>query len=1252
MVKFSISSLNCRGLNKSIKRHAIFSKCLNFDVSFLQESYITANKSHIWQDDWKGKLFYSSGTNNSNGLITLLNENIINNTETVFYKSEKILGISIVINKDTFFFINFYGPSVKQERQRFLNELYHVTSLCTSNNIFLGGDLNLVLNNDLDIISGDRHDKNCIERLRNLLIRKDFIDVWRELHPEERDFTWARKNPFCARRLDYIFSHCEFLPYIIKSDHVCIAGSDHKLVSCHISTDEFKRGKSYWKFNSALLHDKEYLNFMNNEIDLFLEIDIGDPIDRFEYFKIFVKTKSIEYSVKRSRENNIRYTTLKDSINMINKKLTRDPNNVTLINNLFKAKQELEVYELEKAKGAMIRAKMKEVVAGEKNTHYFLGVEKGRGNDNTIYKLIIDEREVSDQDEILGEISKHFERLYSKDDNLTKDNISGIKHFLKDIDHNKVSEEDKVILDKKLDIDEVGKALFSLDNDASPGIDGIPSCWYKTFYLKIKFMLFNCLENTIERGEMGVTQRQGVISMLHKGKDLCKYKLKNWRPITITNCDYKILSKCIANRLHHVLGSIIDVSQSGFMKGRSICDHIRLIDDIINLSNKFNAPGMVVSLDFEKAFDSISKQIIVDSLSYFNFGQNFIKMVSTLLNNSESCVQNGGLLTQWISVDRGIRQGCVLSPLLFLIVLEIMAIKLRNSESIEGISFNHLNLNSEPVKVLQYCDDTTLILKSDTELLIALNIIEEFYNIAGLKLNKSKSIAIRIGSSKNDFKETGEICWKKSNELVRILGVYFNAIQEASDIKENWSHKLEKIRELSIKLRRRKVSIWGRIMLCKTFLLSQISFNIQALSMPDVVITELEKICFKYIWHSQNNNKRVIEKIKRSVMCMVKEEGGAGMIKGGTQQKLFLIKWIIKLSSTKTSLYQDSRISNIFFANFCNLDYLKVISCRYNEIIFPFYWPRFWKDAIKAWLIFKHNLRILYDKNDQKVMDLISTSKKNIPIFLNDDIRYKSKIIFDAKWLRQGFAFLHQIMDHRENFLRFEELPQVLRAFPDCIFTYNALKNAIKNPGSLFNLIVINDKIIKAKNVLLRNILEQGDHREINGRIFWQRKFGVDIQSNYICSQNCIKETKLNVLQFKIYHKILPTNVLLKRWNLCDSENCICGEKDLLEHSLIECPLLKDLWSSVVSTITLLLNGRTIPMTNLNKVFGYNKYEKTKLKLSKESFISINNILIVAKFSINKCRAVKSNNYKTCFQNEWNLRKSLIFPENVDSDTA
>ena len=98
MVKFSISTLNVRGINKKLKRFSIFSKCLDYDISFLQESYITEDKFPHWQDEWKGKLFYSPGTNNSNGLITLINEKFSNNTESVFYKSGRVLGISILID--------------------------------------------------------------------------------------------------------------------------------------------------------------------------------------------------------------------------------------------------------------------------------------------------------------------------------------------------------------------------------------------------------------------------------------------------------------------------------------------------------------------------------------------------------------------------------------------------------------------------------------------------------------------------------------------------------------------------------------------------------------------------------------------------------------------------------------------------------------------------------------------------------------------------------------------------------------------------------------------------------------------------------------------------------------------------------------------------------------------------------------------------------------------------------------------------
>ena len=276
-----------------------------------------------------------------------------------------------------------------------------------------------------------------------------------------------------------------------------------------------KRGKSYWKFNAALLQDISYLNFVNEEIDNFMQLDIEDPIDRFESFKIFIKSKTISFSIKRNKDNNMKFIKIQANINSINTKLIKDPGNQNLIENLFKAKKELEVLELEKAKGAMVRAKMKEVTMGEKNTQYFLGVEKGRGNDNTIYKLNTEEGELTDQEVILGEITRHFEKLYSKDKDIKNDNLNGIQDFLRDIPHNKISDIDKQMLEEQISMKEIGEALFDLSNDASPGIDGIPACWYKAFYGKIKHMLFECLEKTIENGEMGVSQRQGVISLLY-----------------------------------------------------------------------------------------------------------------------------------------------------------------------------------------------------------------------------------------------------------------------------------------------------------------------------------------------------------------------------------------------------------------------------------------------------------------------------------------------------------------------------------------------------------------------------------------------------------------------------------------------------------------------------------------------------------------------------------------------------------------
>ena len=130
---------------------------------------------------------------------------------------------------------------------------------------------------------------------------------------------------------------------------------------------------------------------------------------------------------------------------------------------------------------------------------------------------------------------------------------------------------------------------------------------------------------------MASSQRKGIITLLHKGKDLARDNLSNWRPITLTNVDYKIATKALAKRLQSVLSSIIDSDQTGHVKGRYIGEHARLIEDVLRYMDNQNIHGILLFLDFSKAFDSIDRNYILRTSAKFNFGPDFIKWVKTFI---------------------------------------------------------------------------------------------------------------------------------------------------------------------------------------------------------------------------------------------------------------------------------------------------------------------------------------------------------------------------------------------------------------------------------------------------------------------------------------------------------------------------------------------------------------------------------------------------------------------------------------------
>ena len=155
-----------------------------------------------------------------------------------------------------------------------------------------------------------------------------------------------------------------------------------------------------------------------------------------------------------------------------------------------------------------------------------------------------------------------------------------------------------------------------MNNNKSPGSDGFSTEFFKFVWIDLTSFVVNSINFGSLLGELSVTQKQGIITCLPKDNKP-RHFLKNWRPISLLNTVYKIGSGVIASRLKRVLEKLIDLDQTGFMSGRYIGDNIRLIYDMLQFTEENDIPGLLLLIDFEKAFDSISWDFLLSVLKFF-----------------------------------------------------------------------------------------------------------------------------------------------------------------------------------------------------------------------------------------------------------------------------------------------------------------------------------------------------------------------------------------------------------------------------------------------------------------------------------------------------------------------------------------------------------------------------------------------------------------------------------------------------------
>ena len=214
----------------------------------------------------------------------------------------------------------------------------------------------------------------------------------------------------------------------------------------------------------------------------------------------------------------------------------------------------------------------------------------------------------------MASIKDYFCQKYERKINVSPKQCD---EFLKNIKTPSVTPEESTYCDIPITKVEINNVLGQMDNNKSPGNDGLPKEFYVLFINSISDILIDCYHQSLMEGNMTASQRQAIITLIEKpGKD--NTLLKSWRPVSLLNVDLKNLSKIIANTLQKVLPTLIGPEQNAFVKGRYIGDTVRLISDIMFETKAQNTSGILFGADFAAAFDSVDHVFMLSVLKRYS----------------------------------------------------------------------------------------------------------------------------------------------------------------------------------------------------------------------------------------------------------------------------------------------------------------------------------------------------------------------------------------------------------------------------------------------------------------------------------------------------------------------------------------------------------------------------------------------------------------------------------------------------------
>ena len=749
-------------------------------------------------------------------------------------------------------------------------------STTKSDNLIFAGDWNTVLNNNLDKAGGAavHNNVNCQTLLNNIMGDWGFSDVFRLNNPAARLYTHFDKQHSTHTRLDFFLVDDKLINLPVCSSNISHGfSSDHSYVSLNLQGNPLSHGRGYWKFNNSHLHSEEF----TQEVREIIKDTVSGSYDSFnglwDTIKYRVKDYSIYYGKKTKKYKSAEKKIVMDRIEDI-KKTPNYQESLSASEALLQLQERLDKILRVEMEGVIMRSKAQFVEKGERCTKYFFGLEKNRGKKKIINKLVdeLTDETLLTQEDISSHAVSFYQNLYTTKGNCRSD----VESYLDGCPLPEIPELLSDKLDQPITLEEVEEVVKYLKKNKSPGWDGLSAEFYQYFWEDIKHTIFHSYLESIRNNCLSPSQRIGVINLIPKPKppsDLVY--LKNWRPITLLNVDYKIFTHVIKNRFVDSLPHVISKVQSGFQSGRCTSDNLVLMCLVLEHfnNNEEDEGGLILQVDFEKAFDSVDHYFLFKTMERLGFGSFLINLVKIAFHGCLSFININGHLSSQVYLGRGLHQGSPLSPILFLLIAQVFTAKLECNQSIHGISVNGVDL-----LLSLFADDTDMFLKASGRCLDeVMKEIRKFGKITGCKNNLDKTKCIPLGSAKHDVNLISHINNTYGNSIITkqfsALGVSFNnssCLQDISDI--NFSNKLDKAKSRAKFWINRDLTIYGRVTLIKSLLMAQFVYISTSMLRPSSkIVKDITTFIFNFLWGVK------CDRIKRNIVTQTRGLGGLVM---------------------------------------------------------------------------------------------------------------------------------------------------------------------------------------------------------------------------------------------------------------------------------------------------------------------------------------------------------------------------------------